>query len=53
MREELDELGQEMASRKSELAEENGLMEDEASEGVMAGKGGRGKAGGSAERRSR
>jgi len=53
MREELDELGQEMASRKSELAEENGLMEDEASEGVMAGKRGRGRAGGSAERRSR
>ena len=50
---ELDELGQEMASRKSELAEENGLVEDDASEAAMAGKGGRADAGDSAQRRSR
>ena len=53
MEEELDELGQEMASRKSELAEENGLVEDDASEAAMAGKGGRADAGDSAQRRSR
>ena len=39
MQEELDELGQEMASRKAELAEEHGLMEDEAAEGAMAKRG--------------
>lgn len=52
-REELDELGQEMASRKAELAEENGLSEDEGSEGAMGGKRGRAGAGESSDRRSR
>jgi len=53
MEEELDELGQEMASRKAELAEENGLVEGEATEGAMAGKRGRGEAGDRADRRDR
>jgi len=53
MEAELDELGQEMASRKSELAEENGLMEDDPSEGAMASKRGRAGEGDSAPRRSR
>jgi len=49
-KEELDELGQEMAARKPELAEEAGLMEDESSEGAMSG--GRGKSqGGRSEQR--
>ena len=44
MKEELDELGQEMAARKSELMEEMGLEADEASMAAMQQeKGGRGK----------
>ena len=48
-REELDELGQEMAARKAELAEEHGLESDDA-EGAMAGKK-KGSQGGRAEQR--
>jgi len=48
-REELDELGQEMAARKAELAEEHGLESDDA-EGAMAGKK-KGTQGGRAEQR--
>jgi hemerythrin-like domain-containing protein len=46
MKAELDELGQEMASRKAELAEEHGLMEDDA---AMPAKGGRSGQGGRAQ----
>ena len=49
-REALDELGQEMASRKAELAEEHGLEPDDA-DAAMAGK--KGSQGGRAEQRSR
>jgi hemerythrin-like domain-containing protein len=48
MQEELDELGQEIASRKAELAEEHGLTEDEAGTAAMAGK--RGESGRAAQR---
>lgn len=51
MRDELDELGQEMASRKAELAQEHGLMQDDAEEAMAAQRGRAGKGGRAEQRR--
>ena len=53
MEEALDELGQEMAARKPELAEDQGLGDDEAPERAIAGRRDRADAGDAAGRRSR
>lgn len=51
MKEELDEVGQEMAARKSELMEEMGLESEDPAMGAMQQKKGRGKQPGAARER--